>query len=184
MGGFDGISDIYLDVDNDNLIAYYTTDANLDINEVKDTLNDELPYYMIPSLFIELDEIPLNLNGKIDKSRLKTTINSEDIEIADEVVSAVVDAFKEVLNLDFVMIDDDFVSLGGNSLSAMKLQLALKEKLTVYLSSNELIELSTPNKIANHIKFNLNVHTSINDENYTFDKAWPLSESQLNIYLD
>ena len=184
MNGFKGISDIYLDVDNDNLIAYYTTDDNLDINEVKKALSDELPYYMIPSLFIELDEIPLNINGKIDKSRLKTAINNEDIEIADEVVSAVADAFKEVLNLDFVLIDDDFVALGGNSLSAMKLQLALKEKLGVHLSSNQLISLSTPNEIANHIKFNMNVHSSIDEDNYTFDEPCPLSESQLNIYLD
>ena len=184
MNGFKEILDIYLDVDNDNLIAYYTTDDNLDINEVKDALRDELPYYMIPSLFIELNEIPLNINGKIDKSRLKTAINNESVEIADEVIRAVADAFKEVLNLDFVLIDDDFIALGGNSLSAMKLQLAVKEKLGVYLSSNELIELSTPNKIANHIKFNLNIHTSIDDDNYTFDKVWPLSESQLNVYLD
>ncbi|WP_405296275.1 AMP-binding protein, partial [Methanobrevibacter sp.] len=184
MNGFNEILDIYLDVDNDNLIAYYTTDDNLDINEVKEALMDELPYYMIPSLFIELDEIPLNINGKIDKSRLKTAINNESIEIADEVIRAVADAFKEVLNLDFVLIDDDFIALGGNSLSAMKLQLAVNEKLGVYLSSNELIELSTPNNIANHIKFNLNIHTPIDDDNYTFDKAWPLSESHLNVYLD
>ena len=184
MKSFKEISDIYLDVDNDNLIAYYTTLSDLDINEVKDALKDDLPYYMIPSLFMELEEIPLNINGKIDKSSLRTVISDEDVEISDDILSSVVDAFKEVLNQDVVLIDDDFVSLGGNSLSAMKLQLLLNEKLGVSLSSNELIGLFTPQDIANHIKFNLNIHSTVDEEKYSFDDPCPLSESQLNVYLD
>ncbi|WP_405294927.1 AMP-binding protein [Methanobrevibacter sp.] len=184
MNGFSEISEIYLDVDNDTLIAYYTTNDNLNIDEVKEALNINLPYYMVPSLFIELDEIPLSATGKIDKSLLKTAINNEDIEMADEIISSVVDAFKEVLDLDFVLIDDDFVALGGNSLSAMKLQLLLKERLGVNLSSNELLSLTTPKDIANHIKFNLNVHATVDEDKYTFEDLCPLSESQLNVYLD
>ena len=184
MKSFEEISNIYLDVDNDNLIAYYTTIDDLDINEVKDALKTELPYYMIPSVFIELEKIPLNTNGKIDKSSLRVVTNNENIEITDEVISCVVDAFKEVLNQDVVLIDDDFVSLGGNSLSAMKLQLLLNERLDVSLSSNELIGLSTPQEIANHIRFNLNVRSTVDEEKYTFDEHCPLSESQLNVYLD
>ena len=184
MQSFEEISDIYLDVENDTLIAYYTTSDELDIDKVKDTLSIELPYYMIPSLFIELDEIPLNINGKIDKSSLKRVLNNENIEITDDVIRCVVDAFKEVLNLESVLIDDNFVALGGNSLLAMKLQLALKEKLDVNLSSNELISLSTPKEIGDYIKFNLNVHSTIDENKYTFDDFCPLSESQLNVYLD
>ena len=184
MKKFKEISEIYLDVDNDNLIAYYTTNAELDINEVKENLEENLPSYMIPSLFIELDEIPLNLNGKIDKSSLKTVIDNDNVEITDEVIKCVVDAFKNVLNIDSVFIDDDFVSLGGNSLSAMKLQLLLKEKLGVNLSSNEIISLSTPKDISNHIKYNMNVHSALYEDKYQFDKPCPLSESQLNVYLD
>ena len=181
---FKEISDIYLDVDYDNLIAYYATVDDLDINEVKDALKNELPYYMVPSFFIELEKIPLNINGKIDKSSLRVVTNNENTEITDEVIFCVVDAFKEVLNQDVVLIDDDFVSLGGNSLSAMKLQLLLKEKLDVSLSSNELIDLSTPQDIANHIKFNLNVRSTVDEDKYSFDELCPLPESQLNVYLD
>jgi acyl-CoA synthetase (AMP-forming)/AMP-acid ligase II len=66
MKNFKEISDIYLDVEYDNLMAYYTTNSELDINKVKEDLEDQLPSYMIPSFFVELDEIPLNMNGKID----------------------------------------------------------------------------------------------------------------------
>ena len=183
MNNFDQISEIYLDVDNDVLIAYYTTNGDLDIGDVKKSLEMELPYYMIPALFIELDEIPLNFNGKIDKFALKSSANRNEF-IEDGLLLTIVDSFKEVLNTDFVLINDDFVSLGGNSISAMRLQLLLKEKLNIPLSSNELIELSTPLNMANHIRFILNNPADIDNVNYTFEDVCPLSESQLNVYLD
>ena len=184
MNKFTEISEVYLDVDYDNLIAYYTTTDEINIDDVKEALKTELPKYMIPSLFVELDEIPLNMNGKIDKFAIKK-ISKEKSEmiIGDDVLKTVVDAFKNVLNRDHVLIDDNFVELGGNSLSAMNLQLILKENLDVNLYSNEIIELSTPVNIANHIKYNLNVHSKVS-VNYTFDDSSPLLESQLNVYLD
>jgi len=185
MQSFDSIKEIYLDVDNDTLMAYYTAEDDININELKDTLRSELPKYMIPSLFIELEKIPLNVNGKIDKFALKaTTLESTDLVIDDEILKIVVDSFKKVLNRDSILWDDEFVALGGNSLSAMKLQLMLKEKLDVHLSSNEIIELSTATDIANHIKFNLNAHRTIEEVNYSFDEPCLMSESQLNVYLD
>ena len=135
--------------------------------KLKNALKNELPPYMIPSIFIKLDEIPLNINGKIDKFALKkTTHNRVNVEINDKTLKQVIETFMEVLNLDHILMDDDFVSLGGNSLSAMKLQLLLKEKLDYNISSNEIMELSTPLNITNHIKFNLN-NQSIDKLKYT-----------------
>ncbi|WP_405290050.1 D-alanine--poly(phosphoribitol) ligase subunit DltA [Methanobrevibacter sp.] len=178
------IENVYLDVENDTLALYYTTNAEIDIGLIKEKLMGELPGYMVPSLFMELEEIPLNMNGKIDKTRLKkmSKVNSE-MDIEDEVLKGVVDAFREVLETDLVLVDDDFVELGGNSLSAMKLQILLKEKFAANLSSNEIIELSTPANIADTIKFYSDRLKEMT-VNYAFDGLCPLSESQLNVYLD
>ena len=184
MNSFDSMGDVYLDVDNDTLTAYYTAEDDLDIGIVKDSLKSELPYYMIPSLFVKLDKIPLNVNGKIDKTVLKSIVQkSIDIEINDETLKIVLDAFREVLSNDSVLLDDDFVELGGTSLSAMNLQRILKDELGVSLSSSEIIDLASPVNIANHIKYNLKAHSSL-DVSYTFEDKCPLSESQLNVYLD
>ncbi|WP_407413356.1 AMP-binding protein, partial [Methanobrevibacter sp.] len=179
------VENVYLDAENDTLALYYTTNAEIDINIIKEKLMDDLPSYMVPSLFMELEEIPLNMNGKIDKARLKKMfkVNSE-IDIEDEVVAGVVDAFKDVLDTDLILVNDNFVELGGNSLSAMNLQILLREKFGVNISSQEIIELSTPNNIADHIKSNLKDTTDIVEIKYTFDDGCPLSESQLNVYLD
>ena len=185
VNGIPEIENVYLDVENDTLALYYTTNAEIDIDFIKGKLTGELPSYMLPSLFMELEEIPLNMNGKIDKVRLKkmSKVNAE-INIEDEVLVGVVDAFKEVLDNDLVLVDDGFVELGGNSLSAMNLQISLKEKFGVNISSQRIIELSTPNGIGDYIKSNFKSLSSINEIKYTFDEGCPLLESQLNVYLD
>ncbi len=181
MKQYPEISDIYLDVGYDNLIAYYTVNKEFDIDRVKEKLKDELPQYMLPSLFVELKEIPLNPNGKIDKFSLKE--NNVETNIGDNVLNTVVNSIKEVLHRDSVLIDDDFVALGGTSLSAMNMQILLKEKLGVDIYSRDIMELKTPVNITNHIKYNLDVYSSV-DVNYSFEDFCPLSESQLNVYLD
>ena len=181
MNQYPEISDIYLDVDYDNLIAYYTVNDKFDIDTVKEKLKVELPQYMLPSLFVELKEIPLNPNGKIDKFSLKE--NNVETNIGDDVMNVVVNAFKEVLHRDAVLIDDDFVALGGTSLSAMNLQILLKERLGVDLYSRDIMELATPVNITNHIRYNLDIYSAV-DINYSFEDLCPLSESQLNVYLD
>ena len=99
-------------------------------------------------------------------------------------LAGVVDAFKEVLDTDLVLVDDNFVELGGNSLSAMNLQILLREKFYASISSQEIIELSTPNNICDYIKSNFKGIRSIEEIKYTFDEGCPLLESQLNVYLD
>ena len=185
VNGIPEIENVYLDAENDTLALYYTTNAEIDIDLIKKELMDELPNYMVPSLFMELEEIPLNMNGKMDRARLKkmSKVNAE-IGIGDEVLSGVVDAFKEVLDTDLVLIDDNFVELGGNSLFAMNLQILLREKFYVTLSSQEIIELSTPNNISDYIKSNFKGIRGIEEIKYAFDDGCPLSESQLNVYLD
>ena len=186
MKNFKEINNVYLDSDHDNLIAYYTTTNHLNIDNVKEALKLELPPYMIPSIFIKLDKIPLTANGKLDKIRLNKIIENgeeENIEIDDNVLKVVVNGFKEVLNQKNIFLKDDFIKLGGNSLSAMKLQIYLKEKLEVHLDSIKIIELKTPLNITDYIKFNKDIHLK-NSTNYTFKDKYPLSQSQLNVYLD
>src|SRR3989339_644480 len=54
------------------LVAYYTTRNNNKIkpSDIKEKLKEELPEYMIPSIFVYLKEMPLNQNGKLDRNNL------------------------------------------------------------------------------------------------------------------
>ncbi|MDR0721312.1 MAG: amino acid adenylation domain-containing protein [Treponema sp.] len=52
------------------LVGYYTGDEGLDGGVLKEYLSETLPFYMIPSAFVQLDGIPLNANGKYDRNAL------------------------------------------------------------------------------------------------------------------
>ncbi|MFS8215919.1 AMP-binding enzyme, partial [Paenibacillus sp. S29] len=52
------------------LCAYYTTDGELTAADLKRAISRELPGYMIPSYFVELERLPLTPNGKIDRKAL------------------------------------------------------------------------------------------------------------------
>ena len=112
--------------EENHLYAYFVSDAILTYDELKTLLGHSLPGYMIPSFFIQLDKMPLNRNGKIDRTVLpgsEEAIKPENTYFAPESVTQIMlwTLWTEVLNLDKIGIDEDFFSIGGESLSAIKL---------------------------------------------------------------
>lgn len=53
-----------------SLYAFVVSDEDINPNELKQYLQNQLPNYMIPSRFFKIDEIPLTVNGKVNKSIL------------------------------------------------------------------------------------------------------------------
>ncbi|WP_219151768.1 non-ribosomal peptide synthetase [Amycolatopsis sp. TNS106] len=86
----------------------------------REILERKLPDYLIPSLFVLERELPLNDNGKVDRGRLNVPTGRRPQgappETADQL--AVAEAWSEALDLDDFGIDDNFLELGGTSLSA------------------------------------------------------------------
>ena len=54
------------------ITAYYTADKKIAISKIREFISSFLPKYMIPSFFIELEEFPYTLNGKINKKMLNS----------------------------------------------------------------------------------------------------------------
>ena len=131
------------------LCAYYTADVTFDEDELRETLQKRLPYYMIPSYFIKIDQVPLKANGKLDRGALpepETTVTRGDYaEPENEVQEKLCNAFAEVLHLDAVGIHDDFYEMGGDSLKSIELLTACD---LPGLSTNEIFKGRTPEKIA------------------------------------
>ncbi|QBJ95558.1 amino acid adenylation domain-containing protein [Rhodococcus sp. ABRD24] len=107
----------------DRLVAYVVSAASgpLDTAAVESALEEALPSYMVPSVFVELGALPLNVNGKIDRKALPDpVIEAREFRApATSWEKAVAEAFGEVLGLEQVGLDDDFFELGGNSLVAV-----------------------------------------------------------------
>ena len=118
------------------LCAYFTAVREISAKELTQLLRQKLPDYMIPSAFLQIDEFPLNRNGKIDRSRLPklqemlspTIGNVPPRDVTEELIA---NAWANVLDLPTIGIDDNFFELGGDSLSAVRVVSMLKLKINI-----------------------------------------------------
>lgn len=116
------INQVAIIVHKENLVAYYTSSKTLDPNSINEYLNKHLPSYMIPIAYMHIKEIPVTINGKLDKKRLPkpqyTKKNSVPVTIREKEISS---AVCKVLELPQVSVDEDFFRMGGNSIAAISL---------------------------------------------------------------
>ncbi|UCH92124.1 MAG: amino acid adenylation domain-containing protein, partial [Candidatus Aminicenantes bacterium] len=105
------------------LCAYVTSEKEISIPGTRDHLSKKLPGYMIPSYFVQLEEIPLTPSGKVNRKALPTPGVTPEGEYAaprNELEKKLVEIWSEVLKveIDKIGIDDNFFQLGGHSLKA------------------------------------------------------------------
>ncbi|MFE0751733.1 amino acid adenylation domain-containing protein [Gordonia sp. NPDC058843] len=104
------------------LVSYVTAapGTSLSGDELRISLEQTLPAYMVPAAVVVLDEIPLTPTGKLDRRRLPEPVfaTREFRAPSNRVESTVATVFQEVLGVPRVGADDDFFALGGDSLSA------------------------------------------------------------------
>ena len=123
------------------LCAYYQKEQALPEESIRASLKPLLPAYMIPTFFVQMEKIPLNTNGKVDRKNLPCPdFASQNPYISPRTKTEVTlcAAFNEILeernHIEKIGIDDDFFLMGGDSVSAMELMLACEGlKLTVPL---------------------------------------------------
>lgn len=134
---------------NQQLVAYLVAEQIPTQRELRRFLQDKLPDYMVPAAFIFLDTLPLNPNGKIDRSALPvpdvaTLINTVNFVAprnpTEEILAAI---WGQVLGLEKVGIADNFFEIGGNSLLATQVISRLRSALSVEIPLRSLFSNPT-----------------------------------------
>lgn len=140
------------------LAAFVLSDKKISTGLLQKELSKTLPPYMIPQVFVQLESMPVNQNGKIDKLALKNMeipFETEEYKKAEtESESIICNAFKKVLELGERNIGshDDFFKLGGSSLDTLELIMEL-EKQGLVLSASDIYRGRTVEKIAESARF-------------------------------
>ena len=142
---------------NNELVAYVVVSDEFDGDlkeEISDYVDERKPEYMIPSFVVELDEIPLNVNGKVDKRALPEVdvegLQVEYVAPTTETEKQIVEAFENVFNQENIGIYDDFVRLGGDSITAIKV-ISILSKYDININARVIFDNKTPYQIANFI---------------------------------
>lgn len=118
------------------LIAYvaYQPGEDLTVSDVRRHLRRELPDYMIPSVVVAMDAIPLTANNKVDRAALPDPFKNalrpagfEPPRSGTEQIMA--DIWKDVLQIERVGAEDNFFELGGHSLLSLRVSSAVEKRL-------------------------------------------------------
>lgn len=117
--------------DNSYLCAFLIAEPDLVISNLRTYLADLLPEYMIPSVFITLDEMPTTPSGKVCRQTLlamsdaPVTASTKYVEPRNEIDEILVREWAAVLKTDPIGIDDNFFELGGDSLKIVRILVSL-----------------------------------------------------------
>ncbi|MBE6048575.1 MAG: amino acid adenylation domain-containing protein, partial [Clostridium sp.] len=131
--------------------AYIVSEEQVDISKVREEIRRELPEYMMPAYFMQINTIPLSASGKLDKRALPEIIKKSEREyIAPEndTEELICNAFSEILSLERVGINDNFFELGGNSLRAVRLANSIENLFKVRIQLKNIFELQIPKLLA------------------------------------
>jgi len=133
------------------LIAYFTSAQTPAPNSgaLREWLDDQVPAYFVPSVFVEVERLPLTSYGKLDRRglaqherarpSLKTTYRAPETGLEQELT----EVWHAALELDAVGIDDDIFDLGGDSLAVMRILSQISDNWGVLISPEALLEAGT-----------------------------------------
>lgn len=142
------------------LVAYIVARQQLapTTSELRSFLAQQLPGYMIPAAFVRLDYVPLNDNGKLDRSKLPAPdesnryLNELVIAPRTETEELIANVWKDVLKLDPINVHDNFFELGGHSLLAIQIVARLSEALNQDVLLKTLFDAPTIRGLAEELE--------------------------------
>ena len=138
------------------LIAYVVLDASLnpDVKHIRRFLQAKLPDYMVPAVFVVLAALPVNMNQKVDRNALPMPTHEDLARLRTlvapqgELEARLMAIWQELLETSAVGVEDSFFDVGGNSLLAVSLMIAIEKTLGKTLPLSTLLTESTISGLA------------------------------------
>jgi acyl-coenzyme A synthetase/AMP-(fatty) acid ligase/acyl carrier protein len=143
--------------------------------ELRHYLKPRLPDYMIPSVYVDLEALPLTPSGKVDRRALPTPARAS--QPMEELVAprtpleeALASIWAEVLKIPQISVNEDFFELGGNSLLAMQVISRIESDFAMELSPRDITEAPTITQLANLILGQFSKMISLGELHYYLDR--------------
>jgi acyl carrier protein len=139
------------------LVAYFTSDEEQNIIELRAFLKLTMPAYMIPAYFVQMETMPLTTNGKINKKLLPNpdglgfSGGVEYVAPESELEVKLVKIWEEVLQRENIGLLDNFFDLGMDSLKTMRLVTLIHQKLNIDLKIADILENTNIQEISKKI---------------------------------
>lgn len=128
------------------LAAYVVAHSDTPPRDITQTVAGSLPAYCVPKKVVMIDRMPLNSNGKVDRKALVALSQSQQSiapEAMSEVERRICNLWLELLALNGAGLHEDFFSLGGDSLVAVRLGLRLREEFGCKVLTRDIYRCPT-----------------------------------------
>ncbi|MGF9825596.1 tyrocidine non-ribosomal peptide synthetase TycC, partial [Brevibacillus agri] len=138
------------------LCAYFVPEQAVDATELRDALSKQLPGYMVPAYYVQMEKLPLTANGKVDRRALpqpsgERTAGSAFVAPQTETEAKLAQIWQTVLGLPAIGIHDNFFEIGGHSLKAMNVITQVHKTFQVELPLQALFASPTIHELAAYI---------------------------------
>ncbi|MEM1319017.1 MAG: amino acid adenylation domain-containing protein [Bacteroidota bacterium] len=155
------------------LVAYLVTQDAYDREVIRQYLRTQLPPYMVPALLVQLEELPLTANGKVDRKALpepdaSALFYKERIAPQNETQQGLADIWQELLNIEELGIHDNFFELGGHSLLAARLSTHLQKQFGIRVPIKSLFEYTTIADLSKYLQL-LQMEQERDEDEETFE---------------
>ncbi len=144
------------------LVGYIISDdKEFSDEKITSWLKAKLPEYMVPSVWLKLENFPVTPSGKIDRKSLpdpsvKELIKNEYVGPRNDLEEKLVKIWQDLLNVQKIGVYDNFFELGGHSLLAMRLLTAIHKELEVeVLVIKDLFQFSTIDELSKYLEIKL-----------------------------
>jgi amino acid adenylation domain-containing protein/non-ribosomal peptide synthase protein (TIGR01720 family) len=147
------------------LVAYLAAAADTHIPELRALLNDRVPEYMIPAVFVTLESLPLTPNGKVDRDALPApddVLRPGDagrVRPRNPYEEILANNWSQLLRVENLGVHDNFFDLGGHSLLATQVLTRLNATFHINLSYRDLFEAPTVAAFAERVEAKLRAGT-------------------------
>ncbi|MBA4532700.1 non-ribosomal peptide synthetase [Brevibacillus halotolerans] len=169
------------------LCAYIVSKEQVTVTEVREYVANELPNYMIPSYFVQLDKMPLTPNDKIDRRALPEPDKNQDTGKSfdaprNKIEESLVDIWQAVLGIEKIGIRDNFFELGGDSLKAMSVITQVHKAFQTELSLQIFFEAQIIEALSENISLSeKQLYTPI--PTVSHQEYYPVSSAQKRMYV-
>ena len=145
-----------VDEAGERYLAAFAEGDGLTAAGIREALGRTLPHYMVPGVVRVLSQMPLTLNGKIDRAELLNLDETDAQDVAAEQAITPLEAqlrtmFADILQRTAVGVTDNFFDLGGNSLRVMELATRVWTELRVPLNLGDVYTYPTVQQLAVHL---------------------------------
>lgn len=156
-----------------HLVAYFVPREGhaIRVDDLRDFLNQKLPDHMVPSVFVELESLPLSPIGKVDRHALPSTNGNKPSTVTrfaaptDELELKLARIWERVMGISSIGVNDNFFELGGHSLLAVRLFAQIEKSFDRNLPLATLFQAPTVKQLAHVLR----------------EEGWPVPWSSLVI---